>query len=772
MPRKKSGNKRQESQQPASSQDPRREGMRAFMAQRFGAAIAAWSQLDQRDAKVREALAEAYFRRALTHADMGARADDMRQALELVPHDVRYRYHRGLALHRAGKPDEAAEHYRAVLDESPAWSGAGLALALAELEQDSAADLEALPGSTPALLATLEPLRALLRGEVPPVPDDSDQAVQMLWHGLGLLQAGDPAARSVLRDDHALSSLHLHAMRQYYQGVAAAQAGDMATAVHLWWDVYQTKIVQPTMLEHNLTAGLIEVFQARLDAGTSEEVADLAVQVVESSLSHAALNGLLLAVFDRAAHAAAGAADWRRAVQLWGLARGLMGSSASLGSPRPLLHNLALAYEHLENWRTAADTWRALLRARPRKARSDEERAADPFDYTDEQWAWIRSRVITCYQNAGEPGEAVKVFRQAIKKEPEDLDLRIQLVDALLANDQEQAAFNQIDQVLDRNPRHIEANLRLANLYGAGGQWNAAERALRIVLDQQPEREDVRRQVARVMLMRGNYLHNVRMLDQAERVFAEGQQFAPDDYQFPLNLARIAIDRRNLEQAEGLLERALELAGDYAPVYVAAIDCWAVAGDIGRVRAMIERAERVLGADVEFYTELAISLLQRSSAPPPLSSFLFGGTPAPAPKDDELIALAEDVLNRAVALRPDDPQLRFRLASELLNLDAELALQHAEAGVQLMPDEPSGLLLLGLLQGLTERDKEARATLRKAAKLARKRGDEFLAQQAEMLQQQVGSPMLRFSLQMGLHMDDEMLDELDDLDDLDDDFFF
>jgi tetratricopeptide (TPR) repeat protein len=745
--------------------------MRAFMAQRFDAAIANWSQLDRHDAKVCEALAEAYFRRALTHADDTARADDMQQAFELAPHDLRYRYHMGLALHRSGKPAEAAEHYRAVLHESPTWNGAGLALALAELEQDSMASLEDLPGSTPALRETLEPLRLLLRGEVPPMPDDADQSVQMLWHGLGLLQAGDSAARSVLRDNHALSSLHVHAIRQFYQGVAAAQAGDMATAVDLWWEVYQARSVQPAMLEHNLTAGLIKVLQAHVDAGTSEEVADLAVQVAESPLSHAALNALLLAVLDQAAHAAASHANWQRAVKLWSLARGLVSGSTSLGSPRPLLHNLALAYEHLEHWRLAADMWRALLRARPRKARDDAERAADPFDYTDEQWAWVRRRVITCYQNAGEPGEAVKVFRQAIKNDPEDLDLRIQLVDALLANDQEQAAFNQIDQVLLRNPRHIEANLRLANLYGAGGQWGAAERALRIVLDQQPEREDVRRQVARVMLMRGNYLHNVRMLDQAEQIFAEGQQFAPDDYQFPLNLARVAVDRRDLERAESLINQALELAGEYAPVYVAAIDCWAVAGDIERVRATIERAERVLGADVEFYAELAISLLQRSSAPPPFPSFLFGGTPAPPPKDDELTALAEDVLNRAVALRPDDPQLRFRLASELLNLDAELALQHAEAGVNLLPDEPSGLLLLGLLQGLTERDKEARATLRKTAKLARKRGDEFLAQQAEMLQQQIGSPMLRLSLQMGLELDDEMLDEMDDLDEFDDLFF-
>jgi tetratricopeptide (TPR) repeat protein len=382
----------------------------------------------------------------------------------------------------------------------------------------------------------------------------------------------------------------------------------------------------------------------------------------------------------------------------------------------------------------------------------------------------VRRRVITCYQNAGEPGEAVKVFRQAIKNDPEDMDLRIQLVDALLANDQEQAAFNQIDQVLLRNPRHIEANLRLANLYGAAGQWGAAERALRLVLDQQPEREDVRRQVARVMLMRGNYLHNVRMLDQAERVFIEGQQFAPDDYQFPLNLARIAVDRRNLEQAEALLEQTLELAGDYTPVYVFAADCWVVAGDMERVRAMIERAERVLGADVEFYTDLAINILQRSSKPPGMSLLLQGTKPAVRAQNDELTTLAEDLLNRAVALRPDDAQLRFRLAAELLNLNPELALSHAEVGVNLLPDEPNGLLLLGLLQGLTERDKEARATLRKTAKLARKRGDEFLAQQAEMLQQQVGSPLLGLSLQMGMEMDD-MLDDDDDLDDLDDLFF-
>jgi tetratricopeptide (TPR) repeat protein len=744
--------------------------MRAFMAQRFGAAIAAWMQLDLHDEQVRVALAEAYFRQALTHVDDAARVDNMRQALELAPHDLRYRYHLGLALHRAGAPEEAAEQYRAVLQMSPSWSGAGLALALAELEQNSTADLASLPGSTPELRAKLEPLRMLLRGEVPPVPDDADQAVQMLWHGLGLLQTGDPAARNVLRDDHGLTSLRLHGMRQLYQGIAAAQEGDIATAVELWWEVYQGGVVHPEWLPHNLIAGLVEVFQAHLDAGTSDDIVDLALQVVMSPLRQATLNELLVAVLDRAAHNAARAADWTHAVKYWEVARNMMIGKASLGSPRPLLHNMALAYEHLEDWRAAAETWRALLRARPRKARADEERAADPFDYTDEQWAWVRRRVITCYQQAGEPGEAVKVFRQAIKSDPNDLDLRIQLIDALLANEQEQAAYNQIDQVLERDPNHVEANLRLANLYGADGHWGGAEQALRIVLDQQPERDDVRRQVARVMLMRGNYLHNLRLLDEAERIFAEGQEFAPDDYQFPLNLARIAIDRRDIARAEPLLEQALELASGYAAAYIFVIDCWAVAGEFERARAVLKRAEQVVGGDVDFYADLAVTLLQRHAKPPSPHSLLMRGAPVARSTNDELVVLAREALDRAVALRPDDASLRFRLASELINLSPELALQQAETGVKLQPEEPSGLLLLGLLQGLNERDKEARATLRQAAKLARKQGDPFLAEQAEMIQQQIGSPLLRLSLQMGMEMGD-MMDDDDDLDELDDLFF-
>ena len=83
---------------------------------------------------------------------------------------------------------------------------------------------------------------------------------------------------------------------------------------------------------------------------------------------------------DSAAREAATSGDWTRALDLWEQARELVGATSGMGSPRPLLHNLALANERLKHWSEAAEAWRAMLRTRPRAATGQ-------GDYTDEQWA-------------------------------------------------------------------------------------------------------------------------------------------------------------------------------------------------------------------------------------------------------------------------------------------------------------------------------------------------------------------------------------------------
>ncbi len=759
MPKKKRQSSRKSQSQTG---DARKQGWKAFSANNFEAAISLWSQLDQRDPPVAHALAEAYFRLGLRREDYDSRLKDMQQAHKLAPDDLRYYYHLGLALHHKGDARGALQIYRAVLQQRPNWSGAGLVLALAELQASSRVDLAQLSGSSPAIRERLAPVQALLRGEVPPEPTTSDDAEGQFWRGLGLINAGDGAALPLLAADMRLPTPQMETVRSLYQGVAAMQQGDAAEANRAWCQAYAASKYHPSWLLSNLAVSLVEHLQAAVDADDTARILDLVDWVQEHRFRHSALNPVLLQALDRAAHAEAASGQWTNAVLLWEDARQLVSGSSSLGSPRLLLHNLAVAYEMLEEWVAAAEMWRAMLRTRPRKSKSQEEKAADPMDYTDEQWAWVRKRVIACYQHAGQPGEAVKIFRQAIKTDPDDLDMRVQLVDALLANEQEQAAFNELDRITQREPQHIEAHLRLADLHGSMGHWGAAEHSLRVVLDQQPEREDVRRQVAKVMLARGRHFHDFGLLPQAKCIFEEGQAFAPHDYQFPLNLARVAFDEHNMQQAKECIERTLELGADDPHAYVLVIDFWAVADELGRAQYVLERAQRDMTLTIDFYIELVAALLVRSAPRSALSSGMFTSAP-PQPVEGPWLDMARDAVQRAVALKPNDPQVRFQLASVLMQLKPDMALEQAEAGVEMAPDQPVGLMLLGILQGLNDQNRQAKSTLRNAAKLARQQGLLDLADQAEMMRQQVGSPFFRLSLQMGAM--------IGDIDEDEDDFF-
>jgi tetratricopeptide (TPR) repeat protein len=677
----------------------------------------------------------------------------------LMPENMRYHYHLGLALHRVGDLDAAVACYHTVIEHSPRWPGVDMVLALAELQRDPDVDLESLPRSSSEMRKKLAPVQTLLRGQIPPEPESDDEPLHMLWHGLGLVRQDGSVAYNVLWHVPVLPSPVATAVRDMYSGVSAARQGDMEAALEHWQQVYTSGTLRPPWLSNNLVAALVPYLQAELEQEHSDarELADLASWITIAQLNHSALNPLLVQALDRAAQHMAAEGDWWQAIEYWELARQLVSNSSGLGSPRLLLHNLALAYEALEEWVDAAEMWRAMLRTRPRKpGKSKQADTHEGLDYTDEQWAWIRKRVIECYRHAGEPGEAVKVFRQALKSSPDDLDMRIQLADALLANDQEQASINELNRIIERDPQHVEAHLRLADIYGSNGYWGAAEHSLRVVLDQHPEREDVRRQISRLLLSRGNYLHNAGMLDAARRTFEEGRAFAPNDYQFPLNLARIAVDQRKISTAEPLLEQALELGSDHPRAYIFVIDCWAVADQIDRAREVLQQAQRELNPTTDFYAELALTLLARNSPASPLGGILGPAPVRQADSESPWHTLAMEALQQAIALQPSDPQVRYELATALLPLKPDLALQLAEEAVALAPDNPQGLMLLGILQGVNEHNREAKASLRNAAKMARQQGNIDLAEQADMMREQIGSPFFRFSLQMG------MMGELDD----------
>lgn len=766
---------------PAPPSDARQQGLRAFQAGRFDQAIIIWSRLGG-DARLTTALAEAYFRRALLRPTPQERVADLREAVTRAPEEARYRYHLGLALHRAGDLAAATKEYRAVLGMPVALPGAATALALAALEQNPQTDLATLPGSTPAGRATLEPVQALLVGAGPPPAEDGllarlrrglgqagEEPLARLWRGLGQLQQDDvPAARETLDDHRPLPTATATAVRRYYQGVAAARADDPAAARQAWQQVYGAGLEEPWVWD-NLAAVVLQDLTTQREAGNLAAATAVAEQAYALAGAGTALAEALVVTLDEAAQAAAGQGDWERAATLWEQARGIVGAMTGLGSPRPLLHNLALAYEAQEEWFEAADAWRAMLRTRPRKtaaratgkkakgATTDAPPTPNPADPSEAQWAWVRKRVIECYKRAGAPGEAVTVFRQAIKADPSDIDLRLELAEALLANEQEQAARNELYRIRELDPTHVGAQLRLASLHLERGEWFYAGPILRGLYEQHPDRADVRRALGAMLLDVGQHYHSMRMYDEAIRHLEEGRALAPDDYHFPLVLARIAIDQRKVKQAHELLDRVLALGEDQPMAYIEAIECWVVANKPDEARAVLARAETGLPLAPEFYLALA-TLILKHSAPPPMLN-LFGPVTPPSPAKGAWPAWAEELVARAAALRPDDVDLRQAIAAEMATVRPALGLRYAEEAARLAPDNPDVLMTLALLQALNDRKRDAKESLRQAGRLARQGGDPELVRRVEELRRMINNPMLSLALQMGPMLDDLDLDE-------------
>ena len=759
---------------PAIAADPRQRGLHAFQAGRFAEAITAWTPLAARDAEARAALAEAHFRRALAGSPLPFAQDDLRRAIEFAPDEPRYRFHLGRYLHQSGDLAAASEQYRAVLERDSAWVGAAQLLALAALEQNPRANLAELPGFSSAVEHIFAPAQALLHGTAP--PDGDESPVGHFWRGLGRIAAGD-AASDALDDERSLPSPTLNTLRRYYRGVVAARAGDSAAALKFWQHQPPTSFV-PARLRENLVVLLFEQLTALVDAGDISGAATLA-HSSRALPGNAAFDQLRLQALDQAAVMAAAAGDWPRAAELWQAAREIVSSNDGLGSPRPLLHNLALAYERLERWEEAADAWRGMLRTRPRR-KATSQRAAEESAFSDQQWAWVRTRIITSYQQAGRPDQALAVFRQIIKEDPSDLDARVQLADALLANEQERAAENEIGRVLQADPQHVDALLRQIAFIDSRMQLPESEQIMRDLVARHPERADLRQLAGQHFLEHGRQYAEWGRNDKAYDSFVEGERFDPENYLLPLNQARMQIGDRPHEEIRVLVERATALVGEQPPAYVKILETWVIADRIDEARALLERLANDHKLEAPSYVDFGLMIIMRVTPPPvSLGRFPFlnaAPPPPPVPTDTPWTQLASELLDRAVAMRPDDAILRMAIASSLMLPRPDLARRYIDSAVQLTPDDPNTLILLGMIQGLNEQVREAKATLQSAAKLARKQGARELEAQAKEMRQLVGTPMLRSMLQMSLlsaemgGIDDGFGDDDFDLDSIEDFF--
>ena len=791
--------------------EARERGLREFRAKRYPQAIAAWQQVLQLDEPLTRARAEAHFRLGVSGstdslAQSEAALTQLRHASDLVPADPIYAYHLGLALHRQGRTSEARDHYQRAVANGLARKGSGVVMALAELELDPHADVAAVPGVSDADVQTLAPILAFLRGQTQPQTTQPRAAEllqplttalrgptpQDVLGGLIALAAGDAAqARTALT---SLESKRLPrdiaVVQWHYIGVASARLNDRAGALEAWRYAKQlgqgstTRYV--SRYQDVLGGALAQQALTLLETDDRAAGLEIALDGAQFAPANRHLIDIVLTESDRIAQVAARSGDWATARQHW--ARALITSTTNTGSRaapsfahpplviRGLAHNLALASEATGDWLEAANAWRTMLRTKPRKNSRD----ARTDSLSDPHWAWLRKHVIGCYKQAGDLAQAIAVCRQVLKAQPDDADLQLDLVEALLANDQMTVGMNELQKLVKKHPQHTEALSRLAQLHTAREQWSAAEQALLQALQAEPDSPKVRGHMADLLIDWGASFNESNRYDRARDVFERALTFAPANYNVHLWLARVDFNQNKPVLAREHLERAMALGKNKNDVYVKAFECWIVEKNLAEARSVLARAEANGQLTVPVFVGAGESCLRHAApanAPSPLD-FLFGPPrkPQKPAAPDEYTLLARELFDRAIALGPEAEAIHAIIdACGPSQFGAVLPYIHRLT--QLLPEDARTWMLLGIALGTDQQIPEAQKALREAARLARKQGQNELAQQADELRKMIADPMFALAMQAAPLMNElggmpgglDVFGVFDDDDDDDDD---
>lgn len=694
---------------------------------------------------------------------------------ELQPEAPRGWYHLGLAAHRTGDLETARTAYARAADLGYHRKGFAHVRGLAEVERDPRVPMEELEWLPAEERAALVPVAALLRGEpegaaagpADPkarVPEDE----RRLWDGLARLARGETAeARSAL----ALpKGRHLpraaEEVRAFYHALAAARAGEPETALAEWTEVARTASRSASPLLLRLREGIDRLSRQRLAALLETGNAAEVLKAVAAARAAApdepgVLTGALIAM-NRLAMAAAEAEDWRTAGLYWDRMRLELEEHPDLGPRAPVLRNLAIAREKLEQWEEAARAWGGYLGALPRRVSKKNPLPGVPLD---ERRAWLRRRILDQFRLAGRPDEAISYFRQAVKAEPDNLELRLEMATALLANEQFVAAQNEVGRILERDANFIPALLLQAHLYHQDGYDYAARQALRHVLQIDPAHEGARRVLAGWLAEDGMEAFSSRRYKQAREAYTQSLELVPDDPTARVFLAETELVLKKPAEARKHLEAALATGTEEA--YVQAFEMWLRQKNEAEARGVLTRAAEAQIATPNFYIDLgATALLNALPAPPSLD--VFGISPRPAPVSATPATpqekWARELIEEGISRAEDTAEALHFAVAAIGRQRPGLAVEYARRLVELRADDANAHMTLALMQAMGGDRPGAQETLRAAERVARKQHNSQLVEQVRQIRQEINSPFFGMMGSLLAALGPEGLDELADED--------
>jgi tetratricopeptide (TPR) repeat protein len=688
----------------------RSNGFSAFQKGDYDRALIAWEKLPK-EARPLAALAEAYFRRglaALYRPNPHSRAGlaDLLKAHQYQPADGCYALHLGLAAHHQGDLLAAVEAYRAASKTGGDYAHRAaypLALALLQQGQDPAGD------PVWSTLTTAEQTLVQTAGVFRRRPYRLPPTAPRLLQALAALDAGDStAARTGLQE--TLLSAHApmdKGIANYYLGVLTAQNGDWDEARRCWMAAHAAGL-RSARLHENLGEALHRLAEQALGEGDASTALLAAQEATRHKTADTSLNELLAQAHQILGYQAASANDWEQAQQHWRTAVELDADSYRLA------YNLALSYEQSNQYLAAGEAWRNALRRRPR--RSDHPDAID-----DTQVARLWQRAAECYTKGSNFEEANRVYQQAVKWAPDNLDLRMALAESLLKEGRLTAASNELNRILERDPEHVPALLRLGETYFRNeDQWWMKAQAKRYweqALALQPDNPQVRQALAEWYLDRAEIDYSWEHYEKAIQNYQKALEFQPDHATTLAYLAECYFELGNQAQGNEYLHLALAHAADFGDFADIVDVLLRVEEDEPAWDALLQAEARFGKVPTDFYVAMAHNLLE-----------------------DKRQAQATIWLERVIEKAVPEDNIYLMIGEMAMEVDQALSRQYLHKAIEAGQMPGQAYLILAGVEHKAGNDRAGKKYLEQAERIARQTKDRELQERIELARVLAGGP--------------------------------
>ncbi|MDE2498034.1 MAG: tetratricopeptide repeat protein, partial [Xanthomonadaceae bacterium] len=163
----------------------------------------------------------------------------------------------------------------------------------------------------------------------------------------------------------------------------------------------------------------------------------------------------------------------------------------------------------------------------------------------------VQSNLASALMATGAPDEAVGLLRKTIAGQPGDPALRNNLANALRAAGDDEGAREAYLAALALAPGYFDAIVNLAATELSLGWTAEAEARLRDVLAGQPHPQ--------ALLLLGHALNRQQRYAEAQAVYGQAAQLAPNAAQFPYQAGLMADEQHHFGEAVQLYRRALQL---------------------------------------------------------------------------------------------------------------------------------------------------------------------------------------------------------------------